>query len=473
MKRAAFLLCLAAGAQPARYAQVAADARGGEVTPPFAAYAAAVTWRGDAHFALRLQTPEGVKTLVRDPDSEPGARHSSGLVYLGGAAGPLIYEPANDASAAALEFVFIDPGPTPAPPREAPSRRSPSEVRAAGKPPMITRAEWGARAPTSTPATTTVTHLIVHHTADSPPASGDFAAWVRAIQIYHQNSNGWADIGYNFLVAPNGLLFEGRGDGVLGAHFSGVNTGTMGASVLGTYTAAIPPPAALQTLHALLAWQAERWKLDPAKSSYHASSQLELAVISGHRDANPSPRATGTTECPGNAFYPLLPETRRAVAALLAAPAPYLVSRAAPDLEGWYLEGLWHVSSRRSVGAPASWYYGDPGSLTYATGTRSNSGFLTSPEFTLDRDAVLAFYSWYDTENETGEWDEKSVEVSVNGGPWRRIELIRGPRREWMPFRVQLRERGSVRLRFKFDTIDGALNDFEGWYVDDIVVTPE
>ena len=35
-------------------------------------------------------------------------------------------------------------------------------------------------------------------------------------------------------------------------------------------------------------------------------------MISGHRDAGLSPRASGTTECPGNVLYTYLPELRRA-----------------------------------------------------------------------------------------------------------------------------------------------------------------
>jgi len=34
---------------------------------------------------------------------------------------------------------------------------------------------------------------------------------VRSIQAFHQDSRGWADIAYNFLVCQHGLIYEGRG----------------------------------------------------------------------------------------------------------------------------------------------------------------------------------------------------------------------------------------------------------------------
>ncbi len=168
----------------------------------------------------------------------------------------------------------------------------------------------------SSPSSTTPTHLIVHHTASANTAS-DWAAVMRSFWELHVRGNGWADIGYNFLIDPTGTVWEGRGDGVLGAHFSAVNTGTAGVALIGTFTGRAPAPAALDKLASLLAWQARKYNLDPAGQSLHAASGLELDVISGHRDAGLSPRASGRTECPGVALYPLLPALREQVCAAL------------------------------------------------------------------------------------------------------------------------------------------------------------
>ncbi len=164
----------------------------------------------------------------------------------------------------------------------------------------------------SSPSSTTPTHLIVHHTASANSAT-DYAALMRAFWELHVKGNGWADIGYNFLIDPAGTAWEGRGDGILGAHFSGVNTATSGISLIGTYTNIPPASAALDKLVELLTWQARRYQLDPVAQTTHAASGLELNVISGHRDAGLSPKASGATECPGVALYPLLPTLRDAV----------------------------------------------------------------------------------------------------------------------------------------------------------------
>ena len=205
-----------------------------------------------------------------------------------------------------VKLLLIDPGVTP------------RAVVAEGDPAIVGRAQW-CPAPfvcpaNASPSRTTPTHLIVHHTAGSNTPT-DWAAVMRAIWELHVKGNGWADIGYNFLIDPNGVAYEGRGDGILGAHFSGVNTGTSGFSMMGTYTDRAPSNAALTKLRELLVWQAAKYNLDPLGQARHAASGLELNVISGHRDAGLSPQASGTTECPGVALYPLLPRLRDEVCA--------------------------------------------------------------------------------------------------------------------------------------------------------------
>ncbi|HHB79595.1 MAG TPA: T9SS type A sorting domain-containing protein [Saprospiraceae bacterium] len=166
----------------------------------------------------------------------------------------------------------------------------------------------------SSPSFTTVTHLIVHHSAGTN-FSADWAAVVRAIWHYHVDTHGWDDIGYNWLIDPNGVLYEGRPDNVRGAHFSGHNTGTMGVCVLGNFHDAnpkiSPKPAAINKLEHLLCWKSEKENLDPLATKYHASSGLNLKVIAGHRDSGSG------TACPGDSLYIQLPAIRIYVDSLL------------------------------------------------------------------------------------------------------------------------------------------------------------
>ncbi len=175
------------------------------------------------------------------------------------------------------------------------------------------RADWcpdGSCPPNPSPSFTNVTHLIVHHSAGTNTAT-DWAAVVRSIWDFHVITRGWSDIGYNYLIAPTGAIYEGRGNDILGAHFCGTNGGTLGVCMMGDYTDITPTTDALDALKELLAWKACDVNVDPLGEAFHSSSNLTLNNISGHRDGC-------ATQCPGNAFYPMLPEVRQSVADYIA-----------------------------------------------------------------------------------------------------------------------------------------------------------
>jgi hypothetical protein len=157
----------------------------------------------------------------------------------------------------------------------------------------------------ATPAFTDVTHLIVHHSAGSNSAS-DWAAVVRSIYDFHVFSNGWDDIGYNWLVDPNGVIYQGRGDNVRGAHFCGTNSNTMGVCMMGDFTSVLPATAAVSSLEDLLAWKVCDIGVTADGTALHNGSGQNLMHISGHRDGC-------STACPGDLFYPTLSDVRDSV----------------------------------------------------------------------------------------------------------------------------------------------------------------
>ncbi|SDJ94743.1 Por secretion system C-terminal sorting domain-containing protein [Catalinimonas alkaloidigena] len=180
------------------------------------------------------------------------------------------------------------------------------------QPAVIPQSEWraGLPPPKQGPQSNTVDHLIVHHSA-TYNSLDNYENVVRNIYLYHTQSNGWNDIGYNFLVAADGTIFAGRdgqgqyeGDDVMGAHFCGKNSGTMGVCMIGTFTDVAPTAAAQQSLVDLLAWKAEKEGIDPLGSSPHHG--VVLNNIAGHRDGC-------STECPGDQLYALLPNLRTRV----------------------------------------------------------------------------------------------------------------------------------------------------------------
>lgn len=186
------------------------------------------------------------------------------------------------------------------------------------RPPIVTRTEWGCpqgQGSLGSPSLTSPSHLIVHHSAGTS-SSNDWPAVVRAIYTLHTQSNGWSDIGYNWLIDANGVVYQGRAwwqntnDNVLGAHFCGKNSSTMGVCVMGTYTSASPTEAAKTSLTEILAYKTDERNINPLGSGYHISSGLTLNNISGHRNGC-------ATECPGTNLYNQLPDIRNRVYDLL------------------------------------------------------------------------------------------------------------------------------------------------------------
>ncbi|HMO34249.1 MAG TPA: N-acetylmuramoyl-L-alanine amidase [Lacibacter sp.] len=167
------------------------------------------------------------------------------------------------------------------------------------QPAFTSRTGWGCPQAPWSPSLTTPTHLIVHHSAGGNTSS-NWDGVVLAIWNQHVNTNGWSDIGYNWLIAPSGVLYEGRQgsstQNVTGAHFCSTNTRTMGVCLLGTYTTATITPEARNTLIATLAWKGCELNIDPTGSSVHLTSGLTLNHVSGHRQGC-------STECPGNTLF--------------------------------------------------------------------------------------------------------------------------------------------------------------------------
>lgn len=160
-----------------------------------------------------------------------------------------------------------------------------------------------------TPQATSPTHAIIHHSAGSNNIT-DWAAAVRTIWDLHVNMNGWDDIGYNWLIDPDGHIYAGRAEGLQGAHFCSKNKGTIGICILGTFTNVAPTEAAINSLKALLAWQLFQNDIPPLEEPYHASSATNLRSISGHRDGC-------STVCPGDQLYVQLDDIAIDVAGII------------------------------------------------------------------------------------------------------------------------------------------------------------
>ncbi|MEI2612174.1 MAG: peptidoglycan recognition family protein [Candidatus Promineifilaceae bacterium] len=123
--------------------------------------------------------------------------------------------------------------------------------------------------------------VVIHHSALDPQRFG-----VREIQRLHQEQNGWADIGYHFVVAGEGQCYAARPLTVRGVHVRAANTGTVGLVLLGNFEDHPPAPAQLDTLDRLLVYLTEHY--------------TGITHLAGHGDFNEE------TVCPGRFLVPEL-----------------------------------------------------------------------------------------------------------------------------------------------------------------------
>ncbi|CAF0746291.1 unnamed protein product [Brachionus calyciflorus] len=156
-------------------------------------------------------------------------------------------------------------------------------------PTIVSRAEWGARAPTGSSAMANpVPYVVIHHGASAAcTTKSSCISIVKGYQNLHMDTNGWADIGYSFIVGEDGNVYEGRGWSKVGAHAPGFNSNSIGICVIGDFTSRNPNSLAINAVKDLIQCGVDLGKI---KSTYS---------LRGHRDSS-------ATACPGNTFYNLI-----------------------------------------------------------------------------------------------------------------------------------------------------------------------
>ncbi|AQT72286.1 N-acetylmuramoyl-L-alanine amidase [Streptomyces sp. fd1-xmd] len=269
----------------------------------------------------------------------PGARGATEPVWVGSADGAEVRVGGGSAALpAGLELDLVDPGTSgragaakSAPAsgaRAAAAAVTPGPESTAPRPDVVSRAQWGADESLNNEgpiylAGGRIKALFVHHTAASAPYEcTDSAAIVRGLHVYHVKTNGWRDLGYNFLVDKCGTLFEGRQGGVdqpvMGAHTYGFNSESTSVAVLGDHTSAGATPAALEGISKMAAYKLGQYDADMngtttltagatqknyAGTAFTAGQPYQFRTVSGHRDGF-------NTECPGHQLYPQLDTIR-------------------------------------------------------------------------------------------------------------------------------------------------------------------
>lgn len=185
------------------------------------------------------------------------------------------------------------------------------------------REAWGSDLPPTGPiGPDTMRFMIVHH-SESGNSDGDPRSIIRGIYAYHTGpAKNWPDVCYHYFIGRDGSVWEGRAgslDGPVEASASGGNQGwAILVCLLGEYFDVAPTPATQDSLVKVLAWNAQRYGIDPVStvtfrsrgsSKHPAGSVVTTPAISGHRD-------TSSTDCPGDTAYALLPQWRQRVVAV-------------------------------------------------------------------------------------------------------------------------------------------------------------
>lgn len=188
-------------------------------------------------------------------------------------------------------------------------------------PVIFSRSYWGADESLMTwPVEyAKVRKFIIHHTASTTLApdtdgTGQYKSMVQNIYRFHASSKTWSDgsgteytgfgdVGYNYLIDPEGNIYEGRkgGNGAVGGHVTSYNSGTVGISIIGNYqdgavgqTNTSLDPKVEKAIAKLVGWIAANNGMDINIESNFGGKTIDGLV--GHKDV-------AATKCPGNVMY--------------------------------------------------------------------------------------------------------------------------------------------------------------------------
>lgn len=162
----------------------------------------------------------------------------------------------------------------------------------------------------SGPLTRTLRSIVVHHSDFLEPAGP------LGIKQYHLEVSGFADIGYHFVIEPDGTVYEGRSLERMGAH-AGVareatrghrdrdpDWGAIGIVLDGYFGEDLPPPAQREALLGLIDHLRARFPRIERVIG-HREVRRELVVAKELTPVGPP------TVCPGDALFLWLDAERR------------------------------------------------------------------------------------------------------------------------------------------------------------------
>lgn len=187
----------------------------------------------------------------------------------------------------------------------APVAAAPTPVKVVGpavSTSVIPRSAWTSKAAVTSLAKPMngVTRITVHHSAmvnSSVRSREDAARTLRGIQNDHmgrsdQNTGKrWADIGYHYIIDPQGRIWEGRPTNLQGAHVKDTNEHNLGIMVMGHFDRQTPTSYQVAAIDAFVIDQMHRYR-------------VPVARVYTHQELNRS-------ECPGRNLQAYMLQARR------------------------------------------------------------------------------------------------------------------------------------------------------------------
>ncbi len=166
--------------------------------------------------------------------------------------------------------------------------------------------------------------------------------------------------------------------------------------------------------------------------------------------------------------------------------APYSVDFES-GVQNWSGTGLWrHTGTIRDNQPTNVWIFNDGTDIKH---DQIKGGDLTSPPIVIPSSGYyLRFDYLFDTEDFYTFWDQRWVQISVNGGPFENLmQLSYDPNRTWLTspgINLSGYAGKTIRLRFYMNMIDSINNEtyiksdgniasYIGWFVDNVNISTQ
>jgi N-acetylmuramoyl-L-alanine amidase len=131
--------------------------------------------------------------------------------------------------------------------------------------------------------------IIIHHI-------GNTDRDVSAAEVHRWHlDNGWAGIGYHYIIRKDGTIERGRPQNTIGAHCYHYNRTSIGINLVGNFETSMPTDAQIDSAIKLTTFLCGNYKLNPKNKT-----------IFGHRDLS-------ATLCPGKNLYAQLDAFRQSI----------------------------------------------------------------------------------------------------------------------------------------------------------------